>query len=384
MRLRRTQLNLENLEIRRLLAAVDIPNYLSGNVGAIVAAPLNVDTATGIRAAEVRLTNNTAILDLQNSAVAIGSVWANNADTQITANVDDGAGTVVIFISSSSPLTNISGSLVQLNFTIDSDATVGATAQLDLTEVIFNEGAIPVSPAPVPGADSTDGQIIVSAEDPGSGSDRISGFVFADANLDGSLSLGEGIPGVTITLRNTTTGAEQQTQTAIDGSYDFEDLAPGSYQLIQRQPVAYIDGGTNQLNVQLVEGVAREGQNFIERGLLPAFVYTRLLTTSLQPVDSSLWRAQIVQINADAESGSVASPALDAVNASAASTTLTDSAAHSSLDDSMPPAEGEDAEEVAEVVAAIATPPATPLPEQDKEKLAAWLAATDEAIVDFY
>ncbi len=311
MRLRPTQLNLENLEFRRLLAAVSVPGDLTGNVAAIVAAPVNIDTATGVRGVEIRLNYNTAILNLDSAAVSAGSLWAANSDTQVVANVDDVAGTVVVFVSSSAALGNISGSLVQLNFTIASGATVGDTAALDLVSLILNEGAIAVTPAPIAGSDPTDGQILVSG-DVAPGVDAISGFVFADGDQNGSLSPGEAIPGVTITLRNATTGAQQQALTNSEGRYAFTGLQPGSYQILQQQPLAYIDGGTNQLDVQLVSGVALANQNFVEVGLLPQFVYTRLLSTSVQPMDSPQWRVQIVQINRDANSGAAGIPASNA------------------------------------------------------------------------
>ena len=53
------RLGLESLELRRLLAAVDIPDDLTGAAAAIVSVPVNVDDAAGIRGAEIRLSYNT-------------------------------------------------------------------------------------------------------------------------------------------------------------------------------------------------------------------------------------------------------------------------------------------------------------------------------------
>ncbi|QDV23129.1 cohesin domain-containing protein [Aureliella helgolandensis] len=296
---------LENLEIRRLLAAVDIPSDLSGNVAAIVAAPVNIDTAAGIRGAEIRLAYDTSLLDLDSNSVSLGSVWSGSSDAQITANVDDASGTVVIFIASSSPLSATAGSLVNLDFTISSTATVGSNAILNLTSVSLNEGAIAVSPAPAAGADSTDGQILVTSDSTG-GDDSISGFVFADANRDNLLSSGEAIPGVTITLTNSS-GVQQQAVTDGNGRYEFLNLAPGNYSLQEEQPAAFVDGGSNTLNVALAAASDLTNQNFVEGGLLPQYLYTRLRATVVQPVGSAAWQAQIEQIREDAELGSGAS-----------------------------------------------------------------------------
>ncbi len=396
MRLRPTQLNLENLELRRLLAAVNVPDDLTGSVAAIVAVPVNVDTATGIRGAEIRLNYNTTILNLNNASVSAGSVWAGNGDTQVTANVDDAAGTVVVFISSSAALGNIAGSLVQLNFTIDSSANVDDVATLDLVSVVLNEGAISVSPTPVAGNDPTDGQVLVAGN--GNGSDSISGFVFVDADTNGSLSLGEAIPGVTITLTNTTTGAQLQALTDNDGRYSFTSLQPGNYQLVQQQPRAYLDGGNNQLDVQLASGVALENQNFVEVSLLPQFIYTRLLTTSVQPLDSAGWRSQIVQINQDAASGSAAAPELNSLVESfstlATRNLLTSSQSNESLSaastidtiaSSLPVGEGEAGEAIAEVTRTLASHPAVSVLERESEREkdeVDYPAAVDKALLE--
>lgn len=308
MRTRNIKLSLESLEDRRLLAAVSIPDDLSGKVAAIVSAPVNIDTAAGVRAAEIRLQYDTALLDLANDSVVVGSVWDGNNDTQVTANVDDSTGTVIIFVSSSTALSGVSGSLVRLNFTISSTATVGAIAELDLTSVILNEGAVPVTPAPIVGADSTDGQILVVQDTDPVGNDRISGVVFADANQDGIVSLGEAIPGVLITLTHVATGTQRQATTSLDGSYEFLNLAAGAYLIQQQQPLAFLEGGPNSINAQLVEGTALENQNFREGSLRPQFLYTRLLTTTVEPVGSTVWQSQIAQINTDAMNGTTAAP----------------------------------------------------------------------------
>lgn len=74
----------------------------------------------------------------------------------------------------------------------------------------------------------------------------LSGFVYVDANGDGVRDEEEtGVPGVLVTLTGTTTSDVEITRTALtldDGSYVFEELAPGTYQLTESQPTALNDG----------------------------------------------------------------------------------------------------------------------------------------------
>ncbi|QDV44912.1 Cohesin domain protein [Stieleria neptunia] len=299
---RRRRPTIESLSARRLLAAVDIADDLTAAPASVVSVPVNIDDADGVRGAEIRLRYDSDLLDLEQADVTAGSVWDSGNDTQVTVNVDDATGTIVIFISSSSEQAATAGSLVELQFTVGGDATVGTATTIDLTSVVLNEGQLSVTPSPIAGDDETDGTLTIVA----SGSDTISGFVFADANANGSLDTGEAIPGVTIRLIHTTTGAEQQTVTAADGSYQFTELAAGTYTITQQQPVAYLDGGNNELTATLTAGEALQDQNFTELGLLPGYLYNRLLTTLVMPVGSDAWSNEIGRINDDAESGSVA------------------------------------------------------------------------------
>ena len=294
---------LELLEARRVLAAVSIAD-ITGEAGSSQAVPINIDTAAGVRAAEIRLVYDTQLLDLNNSSVAAGTVWSGSGDTQVVANVDDSTGSVIIFISSANPLTNVAGSLATLNFAISADAA-GNTATLDLVEVVLNEGAISVTPAPQAGPDATDGELTIEPE-VAPGIDSISGFVFADADGDGQREAGEAIPGVTIRLINTSNSSVLQTTTDDTGQYQFNNVPAGSYRIEQIQPLAFIDQSPNTLNVQLSSGQELTNQNFIERGLRAAQHYTRLLTTLVRPIDSTAWRNAIRQLTVDANQGTVA------------------------------------------------------------------------------
>ncbi len=303
------RLRFENLEGRRLLAAVSIPTDLIAQPAAIIATPVNIALATGVRGVEIRLTYNTNLLDLNVAGISAGTIWASSNDTQVTANVNDVAGTATIFVAASQGAPAGPGSLVILAFKVASNASVGSTATIDLTEVVLNEGQIPVSPAPIPGPDSTDGLITIS-QNGGMGSDRITGFVYADTNNNLTPESVEGIPGVIVTLIDQVTQQKRQAKTAPDGSYEFLNLAAGAYVIRQQQPVAYIDGGNNELTRQLTSDQPLTNQNFRELGLQAQFLYNRLLSTQVQPAGSLPWTNVIEKINVDAIMGSVSAPVL--------------------------------------------------------------------------
>jgi hypothetical protein len=326
-------LRYQSLESRRLLAAVDIPDTLSGLPGALISVPVNIDTAADVRGVEIRVAYDISVLTLDQSRVVAGSVWDSAADTQVTANVDAANGVVVVFVSSAAALGSVSGSLVEFGFTIASGAALGSTTVLDLTRAVLNEGQVSVTPQPQAGPDPTDGLLTIRVA---SGTDRIGGFVFADTNNNNLPEAIEGIAGVVITLINTSTGTQLQATTQADGRYEFVGLSPGTYTVRQQQPVAYIEGGVNEASVSLVAGQAATDQNFRELGLRPQFIYNRLLTTLVLPVGSPAWVDQIIQINDDARAG-VTAP----VGGSAASASTPDLSAAPSAEgvSAAPPAE---------------------------------------------
>ncbi len=347
----------ESLERRRLLAAVDIPDDLTAAPAAIISVPVNIDSAEGVRSAEIRLSYDTALLDLDPSAIIFGSVWGNSSDTQVVANVDDPTGTVVIFVSASTPLGTISGSLVELSFEVVSGAAVGTTTVIDLTEVVLNEGAINLSLLPIVGPDATDGLLTITGNTVAT--DTITGFVYVDANNDSIIGIAEGIAGVTITLFNTATNTEARTVTSADGSYQFADVSAGTYRIVESQPIAYMEGGVNELTVTVTVGVSLTEQNFRESGLLPQFIYNRLLTTMVQPAGSTSWTEVIRQINTDAASGTIA------VVGTATFTSVEDSVVFASIETLLPASQSV---EMVEAVAGSAFPLESLNDEQDENE----------------
>jgi protein-disulfide isomerase len=75
---------------------------------------------------------------------------------------------------------------------------------------------------------------------------KISGVVFYDTNNDGVNDDAEsGVAGVLITLTGTTDEGDQVTRrylTQADGSYEFDELAAGTYAVEENQPTAITDG----------------------------------------------------------------------------------------------------------------------------------------------
>ncbi len=110
---------------------------------------------------------------------------------------------------------------------------------------------------------------------------KISGYVYLDVDNDGIKDVGEtGLGGVIVTLEGTSSlGATVQLQKTTDvlGFYQFTDLAPGNYHVIQTQPQFLADGidragtqlyaaGTDDLPIQLAQDANVTNYNFGERG----------------------------------------------------------------------------------------------------------------------
>lgn len=376
MNKRPRRLSIQPLESRRLLAAVDIPDDLTGAASAIVSVPVNIDNANAVRGAEIRLSYNTTLLDLDADDITAGSVWTGN-DTQVTAKVYDAAGTVVIFVSASANLPTSSGSLVVLPFRIAGTAATGSTAVLDLTSVTLNEGQINVTPAPGTGTDSTDGLITIGVGNGGNGDDTIAGFVYADTNNNNTAEAGERIPGVVITLTNTATGQVRTATTNDQGRYEFSELPAGTYRVVQSQPIAYLDGAVNELSVNVVTGQSIVDQNFRELGLRPQYIYNRLHTTLVRPVASAAWINTIQKINIDAIA------AASTVAAIAPATTLSTAsviAAATSQSETTTPSVDNSSQAAGEPIAAQAFAEPTVIAPLAENKDADKLVSNDDAV----
>jgi hypothetical protein len=116
----------------------------------------------------------------------------------------------------------------------------------------------------------------------------LSGFVYLDADGDGTRDATEaGVPGIVIRLTqsgSSGTSTEKSTMTADNGSYSFEALDAGTYQISKRQAPATVDGRDSTqvpgavsgddtfTNVVLPEDQTLAENNFGEQGLRPEFV----------------------------------------------------------------------------------------------------------------
>jgi hypothetical protein len=145
------------------------------------------------------------------------------------------------------------------------------------------------------------GTILNDDQPPVTDAGILGGFVFADANADGVPGAGKGIPGVKIQLVDAAGSVAAETWTDLQGWYEFRDVAPGQYRVAQRQPASMIDGGNNEISVQLAANSSRRDLHFREIGLLPQFVYTRLVAASTQPATSATWSRVVAQIERDAQ-----------------------------------------------------------------------------------
>ena len=120
------------------------------------------------------------------------------------------------------------------------------------------------------------------------GTAALAGMVYFDADRDGIRDSGElGVPGVVVRLSAADAGntdANQETLTDDNGHYAFEELEPGSYRIIKRQPAAtFTDAspGSNSGSTpseQLIQDVVLaddqllSDNNFGEAGLKPEFI----------------------------------------------------------------------------------------------------------------
>jgi LPXTG-site transpeptidase (sortase) family protein len=84
---------------------------------------------------------------------------------------------------------------------------------------------------------------------------RINGVVFTDLNANGVQDPGElGIGGVTVTLYDNLGGIVGTQVTAADGSFDFPNLAPGGYSVVETDPLGYLSTTNNNVPVTVPAG----------------------------------------------------------------------------------------------------------------------------------
>jgi hypothetical protein len=269
----------------------------------------NVDNvATGT------ITNNDqGLLSIANVTMAEGTgstptafvftvTLSNPASSPVAFNVTTGNGTA----TAGTDYTAVSGQQftipagqttvqVTVNVTADSVAEANETFDVTLSNPLFGGAADTTRIAlDTNNGDNVDNVATATITDD-DGQSTISGVVYVDGDNDGVRDEGEtGVPGAQVTLRRTdTTGTPDVVLlTGNDGTFSFANVGPGTYSIIQLQPGAFLDGldatstqgataGNDTIsNLVISGGAASTGNNFGERGLLPAFVSTQLYLAS--------------------------------------------------------------------------------------------------------
>jgi Ca2+-binding RTX toxin-like protein len=122
------------------MALIDISDDLTTKAGETITVPiLVVDSVSGLLSADIQLNYPTQFLNA--TAVRAGSLI--NGFT-VTPNINDAAGIVNISSFGTNGVSG-NGTLVEIDFAIDPNATPIANLLLDLVTVSLNEGGIPVT-----------------------------------------------------------------------------------------------------------------------------------------------------------------------------------------------------------------------------------------------
>ena len=135
-------------------------------------------------------------------------------------------------------------------------------------------------------------------------SGSIAGYVYFDSDNDGQRDAREvGVSGAMVTLTgvdNQGNSVSRSVLTSADGSYLFDELAPGTYAVAETQPAALLDGkdtvgtlggsvGDDRFSgIVLGEDEHSTGNNFGERGLRPGFITLNMFLASTPPCEEYL------------------------------------------------------------------------------------------------
>ena len=164
---------------------VDIPTALSGPPGSTVEGPVNIDTALGLIAADIRLSYDTSILDVSDvDGFRRGSVMSDQ-NGLIIGNLQQEAGRLIVGIAVTTARDDISGAILEVDYEISEEAESGDTV-LNLESVSLNENGLELNPVPREDPnDETDGRLTIEATGPL--------FVRGDVDSSGSVELTDGV-----------------------------------------------------------------------------------------------------------------------------------------------------------------------------------------------
>jgi hypothetical protein len=105
----------------------------------------------------LKISYDTNLLDVAANGIRTGSLTSGG---NLLVNVNDAAGTIIVSLLTSAPLSAGAGSLLEIDFQIRTDAVAGATP-IDIQSLSLNEGQLVLTIEPVVGADGTDGSITI-------------------------------------------------------------------------------------------------------------------------------------------------------------------------------------------------------------------------------
>ncbi len=192
--------------------------------------------------------------DLGDSVVFTVTVANDGPDTATGVTVSDTVPAGLTYVSSNPGQgTYTSGTgLWDVGSLVDgASATLEITATVDAAGTTTNTAQVATADQADP--DSTPGNSAGGEDDQASASvtplGSLSGFVYADADNDGTFDAGEtGIAGVALVLTGTDdlgAAVSRSATTAADGSYEFTGLRPSNdsgYTIAETQPSTYLDG----------------------------------------------------------------------------------------------------------------------------------------------
>ncbi len=174
----------------------------------------------------------------------------------------------------------------------------------------------------------------------------LAGFVYLDVNASGVREAREsGVAGVTVRLQGVVNSSTVNfsTVTAADGSYQFNDLRAGAYELTATQHTACLDGpesagtlggnvGADRISgISVARNAVGTGYNFGELGLKPQYISVQLFFASAMRTDEYL-PTLMAKIAGTAAQGAASVAAATAFDASASRSEAGDDGNNSVVD----------------------------------------------------
>jgi hypothetical protein len=138
---------------------VSMPTDITGTPNSVVSVPVLIDDANLLETVVLRIAYDTTLLDVTVEGIRPGSLTAGG---DLLVNVDESAGVIYISLLTQPALTAGSGSLLEIDFQIRSEA-VAETTLIDIQSLSLNEGQLVLTVEPLVGPDATDGRITILA-----------------------------------------------------------------------------------------------------------------------------------------------------------------------------------------------------------------------------